>query len=104
MPVYFSLGNFISNQSEAIRMLGAMAVIDLIKDEEGIRLQNPQLIPLVTHYAAGFAGTAVYPLADYSDELASSHGLWNLGIPFSRQGMWDLVEEIIGEEFLYDGN
>jgi len=70
--VYYSLGNFISNQNEVPRLLGGMADITLERGEDGnINIKEYSLIPLVTHYSGKYYTT--YKLSDYTNELAAKH-------------------------------
>lgn len=71
MLVYYSLGNFISSQNGAAKLLGGMADITVQKDKNGISFVNYGLIPLVTHQSKGFFTT--YLLEDYTPELAAKH-------------------------------
>ena len=80
MLVYYSLGNFISAQSQPARMLGGLAEFTVTKDEEGVHIESYGMEPVVTHYETGAFGT--YLLSDYTDELAARH---RIGI--TREGM-----------------
>jgi len=71
--VYYSLGNFISSQDEVPRVLGGMAKIELVKENDKVKIQSYDMIPLVTHYDNNHFTT--YKLEDYTDELASKHKL-----------------------------
>jgi poly-gamma-glutamate synthesis protein (capsule biosynthesis protein) len=53
MLVYYSLGNFMSYQCEAPRMLGAMAGITIVKDKNGTYISNASVTPIITHYEIG---------------------------------------------------
>jgi poly-gamma-glutamate synthesis protein (capsule biosynthesis protein) len=71
--VYYSLGNFISNQDEVPRLLGGMADITITKTGDNIEISSYDFIPLVTHQEKGYYTT--YKLEDYTDELASRQKL-----------------------------
>jgi poly-gamma-glutamate synthesis protein (capsule biosynthesis protein) len=71
VPVYYSLGNFISNQNKDVRMLGAMAKVTITDDSNEIIL-NCEIVPTVTHKEAGKPYT-VYMLEDYNDKLGKKH-------------------------------
>lgn len=103
MLVYYSLGNFLSQQNTARRMLGGMATVTLQKTEAASDGSSPAktsitkagLIPLVTHL--GPSNTyRVYPLSDYTPELASKHTVrtkdQNLTLDFFEQH----AEKIVG--------
>lgn len=69
--VFYSLGNFISNQDSLVKELGGMAKVTLVKDEQGCRVEKYSLEPCFTHLSGG--KYTVYMLADYTDELARTH-------------------------------
>ncbi|MCD7894318.1 MAG: CapA family protein [Erysipelotrichaceae bacterium] len=80
----YSLGNFLSGMKLKETQLGGMLSFDLVKDEDGnCSIENVVLTPLVTHYYATDVndldntryGFTVYRLKDYTDKLASQHGL-----------------------------
>ncbi len=77
MLVYYSLGNFMSYQKEAPRMLGAMAKVTITKDGTGTYISDSSVTPIVTHYENGPADYhyAIYKLEDYTPELALVHGV-----------------------------
>lgn len=69
--VFYSLGNFLSNQSGTDKILGGMASVTITKDNGVTVVENYEMLPTVTH-ADGNTYTA-YMLSDYTDELASKH-------------------------------
>ena len=83
----YSLGNFVSNQREQDRMLGAMLRAELEFSPEGefIGFKEADLHGVVTHFNNSSRGFAVYMLDDYTEELAASHGLHKYGLPFSLE-------------------
>ncbi len=95
--VYYSLGNFVSAQTELDRLLGGMAKVTIQKtttDGQSVTaVTDFDLIPLVTHTATD-TSYAVYKLEDYTDELAAR----NLLVPTSTQRLWDRFHEIVGDE------
>ena len=70
MLVYYSLGNFISNQFPMERLIGGMAEITLVKDNTGSYVSAYSLTPVITHKASGYEGFSSYKLSDYTDALA----------------------------------
>lgn len=69
--VFYSLGNFVSNQSGAEKVLGGMANVTIAKENGKTTVEHYEMLPTVTH-AEGGTYTA-YMLSDYTDELASKH-------------------------------
>ncbi len=99
MPVFYSLGNLISNQIEAENMLGGMAQVTFVKDENGTSVQSPLLIPLVTHFETRFWATKVYLLQDYTKALAAQHGILGYDSRFSLAYLQTLYESVVDEAF-----
>ena len=75
--VAYSIGNFVSAQNEGPRIIGAVLTLNLEKNiEEGKTVyKNPWLVPIITHYGAGFSDLKIYPLADYEPDMARTHGV-----------------------------
>lgn len=73
--VYYSLGNFVSGQTELKNLLGGMADFTIKKDAESgkISIEDYSLVPLVMHYNSDFSEAGMYKLSDYTEELASEH-------------------------------
>ena len=69
--VFYSLGNFLSNQSGTDKILGGMASVTITKENGETFVESYEMIPTVTH-AEGSTYTA-YMLSDYTDELAAKH-------------------------------
>ena len=91
--VYYSLGNFISNQDEVPRLLGGMADFTIERNEQGkISIKDYSLVPLVTHYSDKYYTT--YKLSDYTDELAKKHKISSKR-EFSVDVLWNLYNKIM---------
>ncbi len=100
MLVYYSLGNFMSYQKEAPRMLGAMAGVTITKDESGTYISEADITPLVTHYENGPADYhyGIYKLSDYTPELAKVHGVSDIAKngAMNYQNTIDLAKQVLG--------
>lgn len=75
---YYSLGNYVSTQKQALCMLEAMAWVTIHVDENGPSIDAEQtgVLPLVCHYnAMPVRMERVYLLEDYTEEQAASHGI-----------------------------
>ena len=94
MPVYFSLGNFLSHQAEAKNMLGAMASVAIVRDAAGVHAENALLYPTVTliekNPSARWYLYRPMLLIDYTDALAALHILPGTGV----DDMWALYNSI----------
>ncbi len=74
--VAYSLGNFISAQVGAQNMAAGLLRVELTMEEgEPARIAGVDFLPTVTHYGPGFQDLTVYPLSEYTPELAESHGV-----------------------------
>jgi poly-gamma-glutamate synthesis protein (capsule biosynthesis protein) len=75
MPVFYSLGNFLSAHAQPVKeaLLGGLAYIRLKKTGDEISAEETGLIPVISHYSANFSGFCIYPLSEYTEELAAKH-------------------------------
>ena len=100
MLVYYSLGNFISCQVKAGTALGGFAHVVFEKDEQGVRLKEYGLEPLITHADEGFRNFRTYFLRDYTEALAGENQIFKTvsrlrGIEMSKASQERLFEDII---------
>lgn len=100
--VAYSLGNFISAQNRGPRMLGGRLNFEIVKNNTtgGISIENVTFNGVVTHYGQGYSNIRVYPLEDYTEELASKHGVISKTSSFSLEYLHDIVNEVIDKQFL----
>lgn len=77
VPVYYSLGNFLSHQTEAVNLLGGMACVTIVKDTDGARVEEYDLkgtVNLVLRNTnTGWYDYRPMLLEDYSSELAAQN-------------------------------
>jgi poly-gamma-glutamate synthesis protein (capsule biosynthesis protein) len=95
--VMYSLGNFVSNQSQRNTMLEGMLSVVFIANEDGVVIEDCGVIPLVMHYERGYLSYCVYPLFAYTDDLARRHYINQLDKPVSMDFFDSLAREIWGE-------
>ena len=101
--VAYSLGNFISAQDEGERMVSGALRVTVQKDlsTRAAGISSVEFLPLVTQYEKSFSNIRVYPISQYSDELAKSHGVRAGKTPeFSMDYVRRVVEQAIPAEFL----
>ncbi len=72
---YYSIGNYVSQQFLTYTMLGGMPKVSITKDSSGTYVSDYRMDFLVTHYNINFSYTGVFYLRDYTDALASDHGI-----------------------------
>lgn len=101
MLVYYSLGNFVNSTSGtgagvANRMLGGMAEITIEKEAESgrVSISDYSVLPLVTHLSDGYGGIKVYPLEEYTQELANQNKINEQDSTFSLEYISDLADRI----------
>lgn len=95
----WSLGNFISNQHKLPTMLGGMLQAEIEFDEENnVVSVKSSIIPTVTHYDDDAKNYEVYLLGEYSEDLASTHGIrMHASEPLSMQFLNDLAQKVLGD-------
>ena len=108
---FYSLGNYVSTQKGGISMLEALAWVTFHVDEDGVSILEDKtgVIPLVCHYTSSPVRIKnIYPLEDYTSELASSHGIHSYGgVNLTLEDLTGWSEEILGNwvltrEFLFN--
>jgi poly-gamma-glutamate synthesis protein (capsule biosynthesis protein) len=101
--VYYSLGNFVNwtsgtGEGTANRMVGAMAKVTIGFDETGeVCVTDWGVEPLVCHVESGFGGVTVYPLAEYTEELAERNEIRKQDGNFSLEYCEKLAAEVFGQ-------
>lgn len=119
--VTYSLGTIVSGIRKGMSALAGMLALDIRKDGETgeITIESPMFIPTVAHYIRGRSVAdddtgsreyTIYPLTEYTQELAEAHSLCRaeridgkttlVGGAFSRETLIATVKEYIDEEFL----
>lgn len=100
--VVYSLGNFISTQEMGPTMIGGALDVTVEKEYENntISIKEARFIPLVTHYGYGKSDVRVYPLDEYTDELAAKHGIHQHISRFDIDYINETVSSVIDESFL----
>ena len=99
MLVYYSLGNYVSGQTEKPRVIGGMAKVSIEKDyaTNETFITEYELDPIITQQGEYTA----YKLEDYSDELAKKNKIINRPgcSDFSMQYINNLCNKILGDSF-----
>lgn len=103
--VFYSLGNFISAQTDNFNLVGEIADFDVVVDgaTNEVTLENVGVIPVINHYDDGsFSNMRLYPYNMYTSELADSHG-----VPYAPAGTaknfgMDVIDSIINENILVE--
>lgn len=101
---YYSLGNYVSGQDQFICMLGEMAWVTFHVTEDSIYIdaERSGALPLVCHYnRKRLRIDGIYPLEEYTEELALQHGIWTFaGVPFHLEDLQTTAQEVLGDKLL----
>lgn len=96
--VFYSLGNYVSRQKEAKNLLGIMGSVKIVKEQdEKPYISEASVMPTVTHYNINSRGFRVYPLKNYTDELASVHGVSQYDGKVNVERFRNIFETIFAE-------
>ena len=96
--VFYSLGNFISAQTDNFNMVGEMGSFDLVKDGAtgSVSVLNVGCMPVITHYDDGqLSHLRLYPYYMYTPELAASHGLPYAPMGTAKTFSMDVINAIV---------
>lgn len=97
MPIFYSLGNFVSSQKDTVNMLGGLAQVTITKDGTGTYVSDYSLSPLVTWIqSGGTVGTGyifhTLRLEDYTEEMAMTH-IREACMPEDFKALWAEIQE-----------
>lgn len=96
--VAYALGNFISAQRGANNMAGGFLRMELVKEPgERVKMENLEFLPTVTHYGPGYEEVTIYPLSEYTPELASGHGVRQYFPGFGLEYLEDQLAQLSWE-------
>ena len=98
--VLYSLGNFISAQTDNFNTVGEIASLNIEKDmvTGEIKVEDVEVTPVITHYDDGsFTNLRLYPYNMYTSELADSHGLPYAPAGTAKTYSMDVIDKIIEE-------
>lgn len=98
--VAYSLGNFISQQNRAPRMIGGILHYDITKDSDKVTVDNVRFETIVTHFVNGSHDVQIYKLSNYTDTLAKAQAERLQQSDFSLKYINDYVNRVIDKEFL----
>ena len=75
--VAYSLGNFISAQSQGANLIGGILdfAVTVPDGTDITKISDVVFTPIITHYDSGYKNIRLYKLSDYTEELADSHGV-----------------------------
>lgn len=98
----YSLGNFIGEQAYDYNMVGGMISFDIVSNGSWVYVENPVFIPTVYYFDSSFYSNCIYPMTQFTEALASSHGIGSYGNYTSLEKLQKYVTDTIDPEFLPD--
>jgi len=96
--VFYSLGNFVSAQTDNFNMIGEMGEFDLTLDLDTgeIIVENVEVMPVITHYDdAQRSNLRLYPYNMYTAELADGHGVPYAPLGTAKTFGMDVINRIV---------
>ena len=96
---YYSLGNYTSGQLAAPRVLGGMAQIQIVNENDSIYIADAGIVPTITHYewVKGTSMHKTYRFSEYTSKLERRHSLNYYDSTFSIKNLQQLADQIIGD-------
>lgn len=104
IPCYYSLGDYVSTQHDGNSILEGAAYLTWHVTKDGITLNERKtgVFPLVCHYTAEPTRMgSVFFLENYTEELASSHGIGSFGVNMSLDKLKKQSDELFADCLLY---
>ena len=102
MLVYYSIGNYVNWTSGTVdgtanRMVGGMANVTIGLDENGTAyIADYDVEAVVCHVEKKTNGITVYPLTEYTEELARNNAIRSQDADFSLEYCIELCDEVWG--------
>lgn len=97
---FYSLGNYVSTQKNALSMLEALCFVTFRVSQEGISIvpEASGALPLICHYTSSpLRIENIYLLEDYTAEQAEAHGIRSYGgVRLSLEDLQTWSREILG--------
>ena len=107
--VFYSMGNFISAQTDNFNLVGEMEFFDLVKhgDTGETTVEHVRCLPVITHYDDGaLSNLRLYPYDMYTNELAVSHGVPYAPLGSAKNFSMDVINQMydtyVPAQFHYD--
>lgn len=100
----YSLGNFISTQSQPDQVVGMVLACTIrvanTRDGKKVSIVKPRFYPTVTQYGADASNDHVEWFANYTDEMANSHGIHLRGTTFTRDSIRKILTDNVNLKYL----
>lgn len=98
--VYYCLGNFVSAMSNKLAWIGGIGDLYVEMDPETreITIKDPKIIPIISHYGEDYSNVQIIPYAEYTEELAQSHGYEPLSMDYIDDVLKHVPQEFLSIE------
>ena len=95
---YYSLGNFLSAQDTADRMIGGMAsfTLDYDFDKKKTTFEDVKFIPTITYFNSSFTEFRTTTIHEYTDEMGATHSVTLSGDPCTKDYVVQYVKDVVG--------
>ncbi len=104
----YSLGNLMAEMAGQYNMLGGILQFEIdLQHGKTPQIISPVFVPSVFYFNTSFYNNTIYLLQDFTDDLASSHGIRYYGNSLSLPSIYAKLRELISEEYLpfgFDAN
>ena len=96
--VFYSLGNFISGQTDNFNMVGGLGEFHICRDNYGnITIEDVGLTPLITHYETDITNVRTFPYDAYKDRMIETHYLPHTSGGSYKRWSWEVIDTIVEE-------
>ena len=101
-PVIFALGNLVSAQQKGDNMIRGLLTVTMTKDfnTNKTTFTDMKFKPIVTQDGKRCTNITIYPLSQYTDALASVHGVRKYTPAFSLNYIQSIINKNIPKEYL----
>ena len=89
-----------AEMAQDYNMLGGLVSFDIVKEGDTVRTENVLFTPTVYYFTTTFYQNHIYPLTEFTEELAASHGLAYYKKTISVAGVRKYLNNTIADEFL----
>ncbi len=96
----FSLGNFMAEMARDYNMLGGLISFDIVKCGDHVTTENVLFTPTVYYFTTSFYKNHVYYMSEFTEDLASSHGLAYYGRTLTIPTLKKYLNSTIDDVFL----
>lgn len=97
MLVYYSLGNFLSNQSERAGNVGGFAQVVIGKNDQGqVVTKEYGIRPVVCHEGDDGESYTTYFLDEYTEDMAARNNVLSSDPEFSYSYCYEITQQVFG--------